>query len=133
MRYSATGTFAPAHGSPVKFGFSCAYSFIDGPVGSVPCRIGVAQSFAATGNDIASVTPIIFTVDSTGPTATFVAHNAQLAKGANGALGIAAPTMNTVTIIGAHSAIGIAASAGTLANFRRSAGPHLVALERQRP
>jgi molybdopterin-binding protein len=114
---TATGTFTPSHGGPVQLGYECSYSLVNGPIGKVPCTVGVAQSFASTGNDIASVTPITFKVDSAGLKATLVTKNAQLASGPSGTLGISAPTRDSLAITGAAATIGTASGTGMLTEF----------------
>jgi len=117
VKGTATGTFTPRHSGPVQLGYVCSYSLVNGPIGKVPCTVGVAQTFASTGNDIASITPITFRVDHRGLKATIVTTDAQLAIGASGALGISAPTRNSLTITGAATTIGTASGTGMLSEF----------------
>jgi hypothetical protein len=115
LRFSSTGTFTPVQGGELRFGYTCAFDFIP-TFGRVPCRIAVVQTFASTGNDIASITPVNFMMNND-LSATLVARNAELAIGAGGSLGISVPNLTTLMITGDATPIGIGAGRGSLAEF----------------
>jgi hypothetical protein len=116
---SAGGTFTPAGSSAVDVGINC--DILDlrvvGPTGKDVCRVGIAQNLPAAGGDLASVTPITVAVRRSTPKSTFVANNAQMAKGRARALGISVPNGHSPTITGTKKPIGTASGHGTYAVF----------------
>jgi hypothetical protein len=120
LNLSATGSFTPAGSTAVDLGFNCDIPdlvVLGDPSGNARCHVGIAQTLQAVGGDLASVTPMLVHLRQSSEKATFSANNAELARGASGALGISAPTIHSLAITGPDQPVGTASGNGSFAVF----------------